>query len=248
MKHSRQEVAISYQNHIFCLPRQWYNSIMSLKRLVKMFIYAFLILIFLGGAFLVLPRLFTSLYAKQRMFDVSDAPKGRVAIVFGAGLWRDGSPTPVLRDRVATAAELYFTGKAEKLLMSGDNQFDHYNEPSAMRAYAISLGVPEEAIILDFAGRRTYDTCYRARDIFGVQEALLVTQRFHLPRAIYICNQLGVSGEGVLANQRIYRRRSLTYWNLRELAATLVAMWEVNITRPKPVLGNPEPIFPLEAQ
>jgi len=174
---------------------------------------------------------------------VDDVPPHGVAIIFGAGLWRDGSPTPVLRDRVATGAELFFAGKVEKLLMSGDNSREDYNEPAAMKDYAINLGVPEEAIVLDYAGRRTYDTCYRARDIFEIDSAILVTQGFHLPRALYTCNALGVAAIGVEADQRVYRRRSLAYWHTRETFATLVAMLEVHLLHPLPILGEPEPIF-----
>jgi SanA protein len=178
---------------------------------------------------------------------VDDAPPRRVAVVFGAGLWRDGSPTPILRDRVATAADLYFKGKVEKLLMSGDNRVVEYNEPAAMRAYALTLGVPNEAIVLDYAGRRSYDTCYRAKAIFGVSEAILVTQKFHLPRTVFLCNALGVDGVGVEANRRYYRKLSRLYWNLRELPATLGALLDVYITKPLPVLGDPELIFPEDA-
>jgi len=205
-------------------------------------------LIALSVIILVLPRLITGLYTWPRIYNPENAPGRKVAIVFGAGLWWDGSPSPVLRDRVKTAAELYFSGKIEKILMSGDNRFQNYNEPGAMRDYALSLGVPEEVIVMDFAGRRTYDTCYRAREIFQVAEAILVTQKFHLPRAVYLCNRLGIPGIGVPADMREYRQRSLFYWNAREILATLVAMWEVHITRPIPVLGDPQPIFPLEAQ
>ena len=159
-------------------------------------------------------------------------------------MWRNGTATPVLQDRVQTAANLYFAGKVEKLLMSGDNRFVDYNEPAVMREVALSLGVPDEAIVLDYAGRRTYDTCYRAKAIFGVTEAILVTQAFHLPRAIYECNRLGVDSVGVEADLRIYRKSSLLYWNMRELLATVAALWDVNISHPVPVLGNPEPIFP----
>jgi SanA protein len=119
-----------------------------------------------------------------------------------------------------------------------------YNEPAVMRDLALSLGVPEDAIVLDFAGRRTYDTCYRAKAIFGVDEAILVTQAFHLPRAIYECNRLGVDSIGVEADLRVYRKSSMLYWNGRELLATVAALWDVNITHPIPVLGDPEPIFP----
>ncbi len=192
---------------------------------------------------LLLSRLWTGLYARTRTYSVTDVPVRRVAIVFGAGLWRDGSPTPVLQDRVATAVELYQTGKVEKLLLSGDNRFLHYNEPAAMQRLALALGVPEEDLVLDYAGRRTYDTCYRARAIFGVEQAILVTQAFHLPRAIYTCNQLGVEAVGVRADRRPYPRTSMLYWNVRELLATLTALLDVHLLHPLPVLGQPEPIF-----
>ncbi len=192
---------------------------------------------------LLVPRVTTKLHAWTRTQSVDQVSKHGVAIIFGAGLWRDGSPTPVLRDRVATGVDLYFAGKAEKLLMSGDNRFEDYNEPAAMRDYAISLGVPDDAIVLDYAGRRTYDTCYRAREIFELDSAILVTQGFHLPRALYTCNALGVAAVGVEADQRIYRRRSLAFWHTRETIATLVAMLEVHVLHPLPVLGEPEPIF-----
>jgi SanA protein len=219
-----------------------------LRYTFKMVLRLLLLLILLTPLTLFLARLFTAGYARGRLYTLEAVPPSRVAIVLGAGLWRDGSPTPVLRDRVETAADLYFAGKVEKLLMSGDNRFVHYNEPAAMRDYAVELGVPEEAIVLDNAGRRTYDTCYRARDIFGVRRAILVTQSFHLPRALYLCNKLGVSAVGVPATRRAYLPETLAYWNLRELPATLVALWEIHISRPQPVLGSPEPIFPLEAQ
>ena len=206
------------------------------------------ILIVLVAGIFFLPRLLTGLYAQSRVHSLDDVSTKPVAIVFGAGLWRDGSPTPVLRDRVATAADLYFTGKVEKLLMSGDNRVHNYNEPGAMKDYAISLGVPAEDIVLDYAGWRTYDTCYRARHVFAVTDAILVTQGVHLPRAIYTCNNLGISASGVPADQRIYRRFSRAYWNLREVFATHVALWEVHVTHPIPLLGKPEPIFPREAQ
>jgi vancomycin permeability regulator SanA len=188
------------------------------------------------------------MYALSRTFSTDSVPSRPAAVVFGAGLWRDGSPTPVLRDRVATAAKLYFAGKVEKLVMSGDNRSAYHNEPAAMQAYALSLGVPEQDIILDYAGWSTYDTCYRARDIFGLRQVILVTQKFHLDRALYTCNLLGVSAVGTPADLRQYRSSSLLYWSLREIPATLVALWEVHITKPLPVLGVPEPVFPMELQ
>jgi SanA protein len=128
--------------------------------------------------------------------------------------------------------------------MSGDNRFIYYNEPGAMKAYALELGMPEEDIVLDYAGRRTYDTCYRAGAIFQLDQAILVTQRFHLPRALYTCNSLGLESVGVEADLRGYRDEG--FWKIREIMASLVAFIQVHLTQPEPVLGEKEPIFPLE--
>jgi SanA protein len=206
----------------------WRNSL----RLVILFVLV-----------LSVPRLITGIYAASRIYEANNSPHKRVAIVFGAGLRRDGTPTAILRDRVETAADLYSSGKVEKILMSGDNRFDNYNEPEAMRQYALSLGIPAQAIALDYAGRRTYDTCYRAKAIFGVESALLVSQKFHLPRALFLCNTLGLESDGVEANQRRYRRFALILWNLREQLATVGAFLDVYVSNPLPVLGNPEPLF-----
>jgi len=169
-------------------------------------------------------------------------PQSGVAIVLGAGLWRNGEPSPVLYDRVATAVELYKAGVVNKLLMSGDNRFEWHNEPEAMRRAAVQLGVPNEDIVLDYAGRRTYDTCYRAREIFQVERAAIVTQRFHLNRALYLCDALGVEAVGIVADRREYRSPFRQWWALREVAALVVAWLDVNVLRPQPVLGEKLPI------
>lgn len=214
-----------------------------LKRIVN-FLWRTLKIVGLLGLFgVILPRVITTIYSMNKIYQKENVPHERVAIVFGAGLRRDGTPTPILRDRVETAADLYFTGKVEKLLMSGDNRFVNYNEPESMRQYALSLGVPNDAIVLDYAGRRTYDTCYRAKAIFGVKSSILVTQKFHLPRALFLCNALGVNALGVEAKNRQYRGESLFIWNFREQLATVGAFLDIYINNPLPVLGNPEPIF-----
>jgi SanA protein len=202
-------------------------------------------LIHLGGLALLLillPRLITGIYARERMYSPVEAPAERVAIIFGAGLRYDGTPTAMLRDRVLTGAELYFAGKVEKLLMSGDNRFLEYNEPEAMRQFALSVGVPDDAIVLDYAGRRTYDTCYRAKAIFGLDRALLVTQDFHLPRALFLCNALGVETQGVEA-AHCYWTGSSFIWNVREQLATVAAFLDLYVSSPPLVLGEPEPMF-----
>jgi SanA protein len=213
------------------------------KKLLKWTWRVIRTLLLFGLLALFLPRIITAVYAILKTYTVEDVHADRVAIVFGAGLRRDGSPTAVLRDRVDTAAQLYFEGKVEKLLLSGDNRVVDYNEPESMRQYARSLGVPEEALVLDYAGRRTYDTCYRAKAIFGVESAILVTQKFHMARALFTCNALGLKAVGVEANNFYYLKRSRLYWNIREQFATVGAFWDVYVKRPLPVLGEPEPIF-----
>ena len=188
------------------------------------------------------PRAYTTIRYRRQIYSAADAPAERVAVVFGAGLQWDGTPTTVLWDRVATAAELFRSGKVSKLLLSGDNRFLNYNEPQAMYDAAIELGVPAEALVLDYAGRSTYDTCYRAHAIFGLNSAVLVTQAFHLPRALYLCESLGMNTVGVMADRRDYPQRTELYWNVREIFATAAAWWDVNIARPVPVLGEPIPI------
>lgn len=181
-------------------------------------------------------------YGSQIYSSVEHVPPRQVALVFGAGILRNNRPTPALADRVEAAAALYHAGKVRILLMTGDNRFVDYNEPAVMRQYALELGVPDEAIVLDYAGRRTYDSCYRARAIFQVEEAVLVTQKFHQARAAYLCQQLGVRPVGFVADNRSYRRRVQLWWNLRETVASSVAWWDVTVSRPVPVLGEILPI------
>lgn len=173
--------------------------------------------------------------------DPEAVPQRPVALVFGAGYWPDGTPSDILRDRVAAAAELYRAGRVRKLLFSGDNRFQHYNEPAKMREVALSLGVPEEDIVLDYAGRRTYDTCYRARDIFGLREVAVVTQRYHLPRALYTCQRLGLDAVGYVADRRPYIH--IRRYQAREIPALWLAWWDLWVRRPIPVLGEPIPIL-----
>lgn len=218
------------------------------RKLFKNLTRAGLLLAGVGTLLLLAPQWLARGYAQPKITTVDEAGPRPVALVFGAGLTRSGSASAVLRDRVRTAVELYFAGKVEVLLMSGHRDGAFYDEPAAMKEYALRLGVPEADIALDPAGQRTYDSCYRARAIFHVQEAILVTQAFHLPRALLTCNALGVHAVGVPAQESRYWQGALEFWTAREYPATLAAFWDVFFAHPKPVLGKPEPIFPLEAQ
>jgi SanA protein len=218
---------------------------MMLRNLWKFTRALLIVLAGIVGAVLIVPRIITTVYGWSRIYTVATAPVNKVAIVFGAGLSRSGRPTPILRDRVETAAQLYFAGKVERLLMSGSGGTVH-SEPEAMRDYAISLGVPSEAILLDDAGLRTYDTCLRAREAFGLGSATLVTQGWHLPRALFLCNALGVRATGVEADGRRYWPLMLFIWNVREQVATVGAMVDVYLSRPLPVPNLPHPTLTVK--
>jgi len=209
----------------------------TLKRLMVLAALSFAIVLVAPWAL----RLWVNWQYRPVVFNPGqDIPAADVAIVFGAGLRGDGRPTAVLHDRVVTAVDLYKSGAVKKLLMSGDNRFDYHNEPGSMRDLALELGVPDKDIVLDYAGRRTYDTCYRAGAIFEVKKAILVTQRFHLDRALYLCNALDVEAIGVAADRRPYRDQP--FLNLREVAALTVAWLDIHVLRPRPVLGERSPI------
>jgi SanA protein len=178
------------------------------------------------GLLLALPRwLIERKYARQIMAP-ADLPAGEVALVFGAGLSRIGQPSPVLADRVRTAAGLYHAGKVEHLLLSGSVGPGGYDEPLAMCRQALDLGVPSQAIILDRSGDRTFETCRHASQALGLRQVVLVTQRYHLPRALATCDALGLQAVGVSADQRRYGLFSQLVWQIREIPATLRALWD----------------------
>ena len=214
-----------------------------LNKIIKIMIRLSIYLSLFGFFILALTRIIFLVKASSQTFSKEDVPGKQVAIVFGAEVKKDGTPSVVLRDRIETAVELYKLGKVQKLLMSGDNRFVDYNEPESMRRYALALGVPDADIVLDYAGRRTYDTCYRAKEIFGVKSAILVSQRFHLPRALFLCNAFGMNATGVESENYYYLKRLRLFWNVRELLATVQSVLDVYLFKPLPVLGKPELIF-----
>jgi SanA protein len=216
---------------------------MTAKKLIRICIHTLIYSALAGFFTIALIRISVLIFSDSKTHLPKDVPEAPVALVLGAGLNRDGTPGRVLSDRVQTAADLYFAGKVQKILMSGDNSTDYYNEPGAMRDYALSLGIPDEDIVLDFAGRRTYDSCYRAKEIFGVDKLIIVTQAFHLPRALFLCNAFDIEADGIPADEAYYDRSSYIFWWVREIFATIKAYWDVYILHPEPILGDPEPIF-----
>jgi len=181
---------------------------------------------------------------RDAIYDDAAEVSVPVAIVFGAGYWPSGRLSNVLMDRLDAAIDLYEAGSVRKLLFSGDNRVEDYNEPEAMLNYALRRNVPREDIVLDYAGRRTYATCYRARDIFQLDRTVLVTQRYHQPRALLTCRALGLDAVGYAADRRRYL--DIAWYRLREIPALWLAWWQLRVTRPEPILGEPLPIFGVE--
>ncbi len=163
-------------------------------------------------------------YEPRIVSSPEEAAGYSTAVVFGAAI-RNGQPTTVLRDRLDMALELYQAGSITHLILSGDGRAADYDEPGAMARYVIQRGVPAGAVTLDRAGLRTYDSCLRVRDVHQADRVILVTQAFHLPRALFTCELLGLDAIGAAADRRIYR--SAGWYDLRELVALTVAVWDV---------------------
>ena len=171
----------------------------------------------------------------------ADAPQAKVAIVLGARVYQDGTPSAMVADRLDTAIQLYKSGKVQKLLISGDHGTTTYDEVNAMLKYCVDRGIPDQDVFTDHAGFDTYDTMYRARDVFKVTDCLVVTQGFHLPRAVYTARHLGLDATGVAADIQTYPSEWKS--SLREWAARVKAIWQLGVTHPKPrFLGPAIPI------
>lgn len=186
-------------------------------------------------------NVYVSASTRKESFDnLISVPSERVALVFGAGIRADGGLTRVLADRVEAAIALYQAGRVQKLLFSGDNSSSNYDEVSAMRRYAIERGVRAEDITLDYAGFSTYESCYRAQAIFEVREAVLITQRYHLPRALYTCQHLGIEAVGYgVEDWGVYPDIVMSRFVVRESLATVKALWQLHITHPQPTFLGP---------
>ncbi|MDI3406295.1 SanA/YdcF family protein [Streptomyces cavernicola] len=151
--------------------------------------------VMLGCVLALLPATWMHAVAADRVRAPGEV-RAQVAVVFGAGLW-GGEPSPYLAHRLDAAAELYRAGSVEVVLVTGDNSREEYDEPDAMRRYLTARGVPDRRIVSDYAGFDTWDSCVRAREIFGVDRAVLISQGFHIRRAVALCQDAGVESYGV---------------------------------------------------
>lgn len=221
------------------------------KVLIRRIIVSGFCLFGLGVGSIVALRLYSAWQASGDIYSLDKVPSQPVAIIFGAQVYDNEVPSQMLADRVKAGADLYKAGKVKMLLMTGDNHITTYNEPEVMRRYAMSLGVPFGSIVLDYAGFRTYDSCYRARDIFKVSSAILVTQGFHLDRALWTCNELGVTSVGVAADvERAegYTPDSLFYSTVREFPSTALIAFDLLRGKQPLYLGDAIPISDLYAK
>lgn len=177
---------------------------------------------------------------KAHIVAAGQVEAAQAAIVLGALVYPDGRVSPMVADRLEAAYALYQGGKVQKILITGDHGRIDYDEVNTMRRYLEEKGVPSSDIFMDHAGFDTYDSMYRARAVFQVRSAVIVTQRFHLPRAVYIARQLGLDAQGVEADRFIYADNAR--YELREMAARLKAFGEVTLRRKPVFLG---PVIPI---
>lgn len=162
--------------------------------------------------------------------DTRDWASPRVAIVFGASVYGNGALSPILEDRVETAIKLYCARKVDRILVSGDARHSSYNEPKAMYEYLVNHTVAPKDVIVDTSGRSTYETCLRAKEVFGLKRAVLVSQSFHLSRALYIANQLGLDAVGMAGDLKTQDK--IDYQGVREWAAEVKAYLNLNFIPP----------------
>ncbi|MEU7716686.1 SanA/YdcF family protein [Streptomyces tibetensis] len=191
-----------------------------------------------GCVLALLPATWMYAVAGDRLRTAADVPRTEVAVVFGAGLW-EGEPSPYLAHRLDAAAKLYREGRVEVVLVTGDNSREDYDEPDAMRAYLTRHGVPDGRIVSDYAGFDTWDSCVRAKKIFGVDQAVLISQGFHIRRAVALCEAAGVSSYGVGVDA--VHDATWYYGGAREVLAAGKAALDA-VFRPDPrFLGPREP-------
>lgn len=186
--------------------------------------------------FIVIKKSESNIVALEEAAELSDVD---CAVILGAGV-RDGKPTPMLRDRLLVGIDLYKSGGVKKLIMSGDHGSTDYDEVNIMKSFAVDRGVPDEDIFMDHAGFSTYETIYRAREIFEADNIIIVSQKYHLYRALYIAEKLGIKSVGVSADLDTYRGQ--TKRDLREILARDKDFLKC-IFKPKPTyLGDKIPV------
>ena len=210
------------------------------RRLIVIIIASLLAALFLLFAVI---NIIVLLSAQSRIVDIEEAKalgSFDCILVLGAGVWWNNRPSHVLEDRLKIGIEAYCAGVSDKLLMSGDHGRNNYDEVNVMKSFAMDCGIPSENIFMDHAGFSTYESMYRARDVFSAHRVLIVTQKFHMYRALYIANALGLEAYGLTSDLREYA--NATYSQLRESLARVKDFFMV-IFKPLPTyLGEVLPV------
>ena len=189
--------------------------------------------------FFLVPFLIIQLGKHKIYTDVESVPGYDVAIVFGAGIRENREPNDMLKDRLDTVAELYYSGKVKKILLSGDNSDIDYNEPQVMYNYLLyEHDIRAEDLVRDYAGLRTYDTCARAKNIWKIDRAILISQGYHLSRAIFTCSNLEIQSTGFSATK--YEYYGERFYKIREILALHRAVWDLYISHPEYIKGTLE--------
>ncbi|MEN6324917.1 MAG: ElyC/SanA/YdcF family protein [Syntrophomonas sp.] len=201
----------------------------------------FLLLILCGITFITI-NAYVALSVKQFIGNASNIPEADAILVLGAYVFPDGTLSNMLNDRLTTGCELYKSGKAPKILVSGDHGRRNYDEVNAMKSYLVGCGVPGQNVFMDHAGFSTYESIYRARDIFQVKKLIIVTQDYHLRRAVFIARELGLEAYGVVADLHDYGPVMYQY-SLREMMARNKDFFLAAIIKPEPTfLGEAIPV------
>jgi len=203
-------------------------------------VIAALITLLTGAVLFLSINLWVYHRGEARIVSEEEAPEVDAVLILGAYTYENGEVSPILRDRLLQGLELYRSGKAPKILVSGDHGQNDYDEVNAMRRFLEKREVPPEDIFLDHAGFDTYNSLLRARDIFQAKKLIVVTQHFHLTRAVYIGRGLGLECYGVPSDLSNYR--SLPYLQKREWPARIKAFLEVNLGQKPKFGGDPHPI------
>lgn len=216
---------------------------MKTNKYFKKFISALLILCIVIGIYALCVNAYVKKSTEDRIktpeeaLEITDAD---CIIVLGCLVKENGVPSDMLGDRLKRGIELYKNGAAPKILMSGDHGTKEYNEVQAMKDYAVSNGVPSEDIFMDHAGFCTYDSIYRAKEVFGAKKIVIVTQKYHLHRALLIAKALGIEAYGVASDYHTYGGQSIR--EIREIIARNKDFLNT-IFKPKPkYLGEAIPI------
>ncbi|MEV7625824.1 ElyC/SanA/YdcF family protein [Actinoplanes sp. NPDC089786] len=205
-----------------------------MRRLRRRFWIPLIVLVLLGSG----PWVWTEVGAAGHEHDEATAPAAEVAIVLGTGVEADGRPSPRLEGRLRTAAALVASGRARVLLVSGDGGGDSGDETGVMAAYLKGLGVDEKRVVEDPHGLDTYDSCVRAREVYGIDRALVVTQGYHLSRAVTLCRRVGIDADGVSAGCPGCGTLFLAGKAGRDFFACFKAAWDTVRGRP-PVTSEP---------